>query len=87
MMPARPLETNKVSEPLADTTQSTPGGFWLVRMNGINNQTIVDSNRTFLAQNMLSDWLQKVWTDNQSKIQILLTDQQKTFAIEQAQKR
>jgi parvulin-like peptidyl-prolyl isomerase len=81
------LEANKVSGPLADTTQSTPGGFWLVKMNGTSNQTIVDSNRTFLAQNMLTGWLQKVWTDNQSKVQILLTDQQKTFAVEQAQKR
>lgn len=85
--PDQALAINTISEPLADNTQSTPGGFWLVRVNEIRNQSITDANGAFLARNMLSAWLMKIWNDNQSKIQITLTDEQKAFAVEQAQKR
>ena len=85
--PGQAPEVNKISDPIADGAQSTPGGFWLVRVGGINDQTIVDNHKTFLAQNMLRDWLKKVWENNQSRVQTFLTEEQKQFAIEQAQKR
>ena len=52
-----------------------------MQVNGIETQKIEDSNRTILAQNLLNDWANKVWTDNQSTVQNLLTDDQKAFAI------
>lgn len=81
------LAVNTISNPVPDTTQSTKGGFWLVKVNGIENKTITDSDRTILAQNLLNDWINKVWTDHQSEVHNLLTQQQKSFAIAQAEKR
>jgi hypothetical protein len=81
------LAPNTISSPIPDTTQSTAGGFWLVKVTGIETQNISDDNKTILAHNMLSDWLTKVWTDNKGQEQNLLTDSQKQFAIQEAQKR
>jgi parvulin-like peptidyl-prolyl isomerase len=83
---SKALTANTISSPLADTTQSTAGGFWLVQVNGIENQKISDANRTILAQNLSSNWLAKVWKDNQGEITKLLTPAQEQFAIQQAQK-
>jgi hypothetical protein len=48
---------------------------------------IEGDNRTILVNNELIDWQDKVWNDNQDKVQTLLTDDQKTYAVAEAQKR
>jgi parvulin-like peptidyl-prolyl isomerase len=81
------LELNKVSDPLADTSRTTTGGVWLVKVTGSENQNITGDNRTILVNQKVTEWADKVWNDNQDKVQILLTDVQKAYAVEQAQTR
>jgi parvulin-like peptidyl-prolyl isomerase len=81
------LQTNKVSDPIQDTTQTTKGGFWLLKVSATENRTLDGDNRTTYVKNKLTDWENQVWNDNKDKAQDLLTDAQKSFAIAEAQKR
>jgi parvulin-like peptidyl-prolyl isomerase len=78
------LAKDKVSNPIQNTIK---GGFWLFQVNGIENQTIADDNRTILVNSALDKWFKKVWADNENMIQDLLTEDQMTYAFKEAQKR
>jgi len=82
------LPLNQISGAIADTTQTTTGGYWLVQVNGTdNNMTISDANRTTLVSTKLNSWFEEKWTAQKDNMQNLLTNDQITYAIEQAQKR
>jgi hypothetical protein len=82
------LPVSKVTDPVQDTTQTTTGGFWLIKMTDINpNMDISTDNRTTLINSKINEWENKVWTDNQSSIQSFLTDNQRAYAISQAENR
>ncbi|MBP1706760.1 MAG: protein export protein, partial [Chloroflexi bacterium] len=84
---SKALPLNKVSDPIADTSQTTKGGIWLIKVTGIENQKITGDNRTILVNQKLASWADQVWNDNKDKVQTFLTEEQKAFAIEQAQTR
>jgi parvulin-like peptidyl-prolyl isomerase len=84
---SKALPLNKVSDPIADTSQTTKGGIWLIKVTGIENQKITGDNLTILVNQKLAAWADQVWNDNKDKVQTFLTEEQKAFAIEQAQTR
>ena len=84
---SKALPLNKVSDPIADTSQTTKGGIWLIKVTGIENQKITGDNRTILVNQKLASWADQGWNDNKDKVQTFLTEEQKAFAIEQAQTR
>lgn len=86
--PAQALKVNQISNPIADTTQTTNGGYWLLEITGIDqNKAITGDNRTTLINVQLNDWVQKLWTDNQGELSNTLTDTQKQYAETQAYNR
>lgn len=80
-------ELNKVGGPVPDTSQTTKGGVWLIKVTGSENQKITGDNRTILVNQKLAEWADQVWNTNKDKVQTLLTDEQKAFAVKQAQTR
>jgi parvulin-like peptidyl-prolyl isomerase len=83
---AKAMELNKVSDPLADISQTTKGGVWLFKVTGVENKTIEGENRTLLANQIKEEWNNTIWTnntENQGKIQTLWTEEQQAFAIQE----
>jgi hypothetical protein len=86
--PSKSLPLNTLSAPIPDTTQKTPGGIWLFRVNNIEpNKEVTGNNRTILVNQKLETWAAQVWKDNQSRIQNLLNPDLQAFAISKAQSR
>jgi len=85
--PSQALKTNTVSASLPDTAQSTKGGFWLFTVSASQSQLLTGDNRATFVRNKLTEWENQVWGANKDQGQIFLTQQQKTFAIAEAQKR
>lgn len=81
------LAKNTINDPIADTAQTTKGGFWLAQVTGIETKNLDGNNRTTLATVNKNDWRNKTWTDAADKISNLLTSEQTTFAQEQTLKR
>jgi parvulin-like peptidyl-prolyl isomerase len=82
------LPLNQVSEPLQDATQVTKGGIWLVQLiSSEPDKAIEGDNRTVLVNNELFKWQDQVWTNNKDNVEILLTEDQKSYAIMEAQNR
>jgi parvulin-like peptidyl-prolyl isomerase len=79
------LALNQVSDPVVETTVATKGGFWLTEITGIDpDKQITGSNRTALITVQQNSWGQKIWEENQDNLKNLLTDEQRTFAVEKA---
>ena len=77
---AMPLETGAVSQPAADSTIQTKGGFWLVRViNKDENRVLDDNMRQTLKTGLLDNWIaEKMKNDS---VETLLTEDQKTWAL------
>jgi parvulin-like peptidyl-prolyl isomerase len=81
------LLKDTVTGPLADTTQTTKGAVWLFEVNGIEQQTIIDANRTILIQAQLNAWFQQYSTDNKSRFADSFNPDLQVYAFNQALKR
>ncbi|MGB8708102.1 MAG: peptidylprolyl isomerase, partial [Dehalococcoidia bacterium] len=77
---ALPLESGAVSQPGADTSVQTVGGFWLVRaVNKDENRVLDDSTRQTLRLGLFQNWMtEKMKNDSVEK---LLTEDQKSWAV------
>jgi parvulin-like peptidyl-prolyl isomerase len=77
---AMPLESGAVSQPGADTSVKTVGGFWLVRaLNKDENRVLDDSTRQTLRAGLFDNWIaEKMKSDSVEK---LLTEDQKSWAV------
>jgi parvulin-like peptidyl-prolyl isomerase len=77
---ALPLEVGAVSQPGADSSVETKGGFWLVKViNRDENRPLDDTTRQMLEVGLFDKWLaEKMKNDT---VETLLTDSQKTWAI------
>ncbi len=85
---AQSLPLNQVSGPVQDTEQYTRGGVWLVQLIAVNpDMAIEGDNRTLLVNNALIEWQNQTWEENQSNYEILLTDEQKAYAVQEAMNR
>ena len=77
---ALPLESGAVSQPGADSTVQTKGGFWLVKvLNKDENRELDDNTRQTLKNGLLDNWItEKMKNDS---VETLLTEDQKTWAL------
>ena len=77
---ALPLESGTVSQPAADTSIETQGGFWLVRViNKDENRALDDTTRQTLKNGLFDKWLtEKMKNDS---VETLLSEDQKSWAI------
>ncbi len=73
--------------PLADTAQTTKGAVWLLQVNGVEQQTTIEANRTILIQTQLNDWFRKYSTDNKDRFVDSFNPDQQVYAFNQALKR
>jgi hypothetical protein len=75
-----PLEAGAVSQPSADTSVQTKGGFWLVRViNKDENRVIDDTTRQTLKNGLFNNWItEKMKNDS---VETLLTEDQKSWAV------
>ena len=81
------LDADNVTAPLADASQTTKGAMWLVQINGIENQTISDANRTTFIADKLNAWFIEYYTANKDNVTNLLDPDLQQYAINQAVKR
>ena len=83
---AMPLDVNAVSEPGADSSVKTIGGFWVVKVvNRDDNKTIDSSTRQTLVRGLFDNWIASKMTNG--TVEKLLTDEQKTWAINEVTKK
>jgi parvulin-like peptidyl-prolyl isomerase len=77
---ANPLEVEAVSQPGADSTVQTVGGFWLVRaLDKDENRVLDDSTRQTLRMGLFQNWMtEKMKNDS---VETLINEDQKAWAI------
>jgi parvulin-like peptidyl-prolyl isomerase len=77
---AMPLEINAVSQPAADTSVQTTGGFWVVKaINRDDNKALDDNTRQTLKMGLLDDWVTGKMKDD--TVETLLSEDQKSWAV------
>jgi hypothetical protein len=82
--PVQVLPLNKVSDPIADSDQTTKGGMWLLSVSELENKAIEGENRDTLVKKEVRKWQTQIWNDNQDKVETIMTDAQKSWAITEA---
>ncbi len=83
---AMPLAVGEVSQPAADGSATTVGGFWVVKAVARDDNRTLDSNtRQILVNSLFENWVtDKMRTDT---VETLLTDEQKSWAINEVDKK
>jgi len=81
------IQLDQVSDPIADSEQNTKGGVWLIEASSLEEQPISEEYRSIMTGNKVNDWKNEIWTANSSNVELLLTEEQKTFAVAEAQLR
>jgi parvulin-like peptidyl-prolyl isomerase len=77
---AAPLEAGGVSQPGADTSVKTVGGYWLIKaVERDDNRTLDDNMRQAIRNGLFTMWItEKMKGDS---VETLMTDEQKAWAI------
>ena len=79
------LNIGELSNPVKDTTQTTTGGYWLVKVNNVETDKALSSDDTdSLSQAKLSDWFTQVQADFKDKVKDLSNDKNVAWAIAKA---
>ncbi|MFH0942253.1 MAG: peptidylprolyl isomerase [Chloroflexota bacterium] len=72
----------KVSDIIRDTATVTTGGYWLVEVLEIEeNREVSSDDRALLAQAAYGDWFTSHRTSPDNKIEILITERQRSWAV------
>lgn len=75
-------EIGKLSEPIRDDTAVTTGGYWLLKVVGIEpDRKISDEDRDLLKAKALNDWVSALLANPENKVESYLDDQKKEWAI------
>jgi parvulin-like peptidyl-prolyl isomerase len=79
------MEVGQLSEPLRDFSETTTGGYWLVRLlEKEDSRDISDDDRTLLAAKATDEWITALQENPDNKLENLLTDELKEWAVKQA---
>ncbi len=71
-----------VSQPLRDESAVTKGGYWLIKVTGKEDNRRIDSrDRDWLKGTAFDKWATQLFDDPANKVESLLEDAQKNFAI------
>jgi parvulin-like peptidyl-prolyl isomerase len=80
-------EPGTLSQPIKDTTVTTKGGYWLVKvLEEDDNRQIEDSDRDILKDKVLNEWVSSLWDNPDNKVENYLDDEKKAWAVDQATK-
>jgi len=72
----------ELSQPLRDEIVRTRGGYWLVKVMGIeDNKQIEEDDRELLKSKALNEWVSALWDDPDNKVDSYLDDEKKGWAI------
>ena len=78
------LEIGVLSQPIRDDNTVTEGGYWLVKVEGKEeNRPIGDEDRDLLKGEAIDDWIDSLWDKPENEVDSYLTDEKKLWAIEQ----
>ena len=77
----------EVSEIIRDTTAVTTGGCWLLKvLEKDDNREVADDDRIILAGTAYDDWFSSLRTRPDNQIEILIDQEQRSWAVEVAGK-
>jgi len=77
------LKLGTLSEPIRDETVITRGGYWLVKVIGIDDKRRVeDADRDLLKAKALNDWVSALWDNPKNVIESYLDAEKKAWAID-----
>jgi len=81
------LELGVLSQPIRDDNTVTEGGYWLVKVEGKEeNRPIGEEDRDLLKGEAIDDWVDSLWDKPENEVDSYLTDEEKLWAIEQVTK-
>ena len=76
------VELETLSEPIRDDVVVTTGGYWLVRVEDIDdNREIGEDDRELLKGEALGNWVEALWDDPENRVESYLDDEKKQWAI------
>lgn len=78
-------EPGTLSQPIKDTTVTTKGGYWLVKvLEEEDNRQIEESDRDILKDKVLNEWVSSLWDNPDNKVESYLDNEKKMWAVDQA---
>lgn len=79
------VELGKVSEVIRDGAAVTTGGYWLLKvLEKDDNREVADDDRDMLAEAAYQDWLSSLRTEAGNRIEVLIDQEQKAWAVKTA---
>lgn len=78
------IEERTVSDPIKDDLFETKGGYWLIKIDGIEERDVDGENRDILKTHLLNEWVNALKENPRHEAENLISDEQKAWAIEQA---
>ncbi|MBI2831537.1 MAG: peptidylprolyl isomerase [Chloroflexi bacterium] len=77
----------RLSQPIADQTAPTKGGYWLIKVAGIeSDRAINESDRKALASSDFNEWFTALTANPANVGENLLTPEQKAWAFDRAER-
>jgi hypothetical protein len=79
------VEIGAVSQPIKDDTVQTKGGYWLVKVAGIeDNKELADDDLNLLTGKALNDWAVALWANPDNVIENYLDSEKQSWAYQRA---
>jgi len=78
------VELRTLSDPIRDETVTTDGGYWLIKVEAVEEKKVEGENRDVLKSNLLGDWLNELMESPEYTVEDLLDDTKKAWAVQQA---
>jgi len=78
-------EPGQISEPIRDDGMRTTGGYWLVKVDGKdNNRQIEDVDRNWMKLKALDGWIASLWDNPENQIEDYLDSERMLWAMNKA---
>ena len=75
-----PLDT--VSQPIKDTSSTTKGGYWLVKVTAAENSAISDDDQNTIIGQLFTDWLDQIIANPDNNVVSYLDQNRKDWATD-----
>lgn len=76
-----------LSSIVRDDAVTTRGGYWLIKVLAEDqDKTLSQTDRDSLRTRLYYEWVYSLWGNKDNKVESLITDDQKSWAVSQAQK-
>lgn len=76
------IELGTVSEPIREDVATTTGGYWLVKVAGVDdNRSIEDEDREILKTEIFNEWVETVLDNPENEVESYLDEEKKAWAI------